>query len=160
MSVSALKTAVYRRLAGVEALTNEALAAQVGLAALLGVDPDTSLPAVYQGNKSVALVYPAICFRESGGVPDNRWDTDVGGIRVVILDMDLWSNSAAGNVISDIHNLLDQLLNERRGIAPPLTLTSGRVKNGEALTDLSVLYDRDTNAWYGYTRYQFILAHY
>lgn len=160
MSLSALKTAFYERAAGVETLTDAALAAQDALAVLLGVDPETSLPAVHQGNKSAVVVYPALCFRESGGVPDNRWGSEVGGIRDVILDVDIWSDSAAGNVISDIHDLVDRLFNERRGIAPLLTLDSGRIKTMESLTDLSTTYDRDTNAWYGFSRYRFILAHY
>ncbi len=160
MSLSALKTAFYERAAGVEVLTGAALAAQDALATLLGVDPEVNLPAVHQGNKSAIVVYPAICFRESGGTPDNRWGSEVGGIRDVILDVDIWSDSAAGNVISDIHNLVDQLFNERRGIAPLLTLDSGRIKTMEALTDLAVIYDRDTNSWFGPSRYRFILAHY
>lgn len=160
MSLSSLKKAVYERLAGVEALSGDAANAQTALGALLGEDPETELPAVHHGNRSVIVVYPAITFMEAGGVPDNRFGEDVGGVRQPILDFYLWSDSAAGNVISDIHDYVDQLLNERRGIAPLLTLESGRLFHMEALTDLATLYDRDTNAWYGYCRYQSILAHY
>ena len=160
MSLSALKTAFYRRAAGVETLTDAALAAQSALGDLLGVDPETSLPAVHQGNKSAIVVYDAICFRESGGVPDRRFAEDVGGIREVLLDVEIWSQSETGNRLSDIHDLIDQLFNERRGIAPLLTLTSGRIKHMEALTDLSTVFDADSNAWLGFSRYRFLLAHY
>lgn len=166
MSLSALKKAFYERAAGVEVLSGDALAAQDALAVLLAEDTETSLPAVHQGNKSVIVAYPALCFRESGGAPDTRWSADVGGIREVIFDVEIWSDSAAGNVISNIHDLVDKLFNTRRslnshGVRAPLpTLDSGRLKDMTALTDLSTLYDRDTNAWYGFCRYRFILAHY
>lgn len=160
MSLPALKKAFYERAAGVEVLTGDALAAQDALAVLLGVDPETNLPAVYAGNRSSILVYDALCFSEGGGTPDNRFGEDVGGIRDPILDVYIWSNKAQGNRISDIHDLVDRLFNERRGIAPLLHLESGRLYHMEALTDLSSGYDNEANAWFGYCRYRFVMAHY
>jgi hypothetical protein len=160
VSLSSLKKAFYERAAGVETLTNDALAAQNALVALLTTDPDTSLPAVRERNTAVSPVYDSIVFQESGGTPDARWGMDVGGIRGVILDVYIWSKSARSATVSDIHDLVDKLFNTYRGIAPLLTLESGRIKEMRALTDLSTIYDGDTNAWCGYCRYLFILAHY
>jgi hypothetical protein len=160
MSLSALKTAIYNRAAGIETLTDEAEDAQGGLIALLDTDPDTDLPAVVQRNTAPVVVYPTLVFGESGGTPDNRWGEDVGGIRDVIIDFQIWADGSSGNLLSDIHDYVDQLFNERRGISPLLTLTSGRIKHMEALTDLNIIFDRDRNASYGFCRYRFILCHY
>jgi hypothetical protein len=160
MSLSALKKAFYERAAGVETLIDDALAAQEALGALLTTDPDTDLPAVLDGNKSVIPLFDSITFMEAGGTPDNRFGEDTGGIGDVILDVYIWSRSARSSRISDIHNLVDRLFNERRGIAPLLRLGDGRIFHMEALTGLSTVYDRDNNAWMGYSRYRFILAHY
>lgn len=160
MSLSALKQAIYERAIGTEVLTDDALTAQTGLIALLGTDTDTNEAMVAEGNFSQVVDFPALIFRVSGGAPDYRWGTDVGGIRDVIFDFEVWSNDTDGQIISDIHDLLDQLFNERRGISPLLTLTSGRIKHMEALTDLYVIYDREANAWFGPSRYRFILCHY
>jgi hypothetical protein len=164
VSLSSLKTAFYERAAGIEVLTGEAEDAQTALGTLLAVDPDTSAPnerpAVFQGNTGVIPVYDCLIFVESGGTPDNRFAADVGGIRDPILDVYIWSKKARGNAVSDIHDLVDQLFNERRGVSPLLTLDAGRIYHMEALTDLTKGYDREVNAWFGFSRYRFILAHY
>jgi hypothetical protein len=160
VSLSSLKKAFYERAAGVETLTDEAEDAQDALGALLTTDPNTNLPAVLDGNKAVTPLYDSVTFQESGGTPDSRFGEDVGGIRDIILDVYIWSKSTRSATVSDIHDQVDRLFNERRGIAPLLTLEDGRIYHMEALTDLTTIYDRDTNAWCGYSRYRFILAHY
>lgn len=157
---TALNKAIYGRLAGTEALTGEAADAQAALAALLGTDPDTERPAVHMGNKSAVVVYPALTFRPSGGLRHGMSHEDLGGIEEQLYDLELWENTGKGDTITDLYDLVDQLLCSERNVAPVLPLEAGRVFDMQAVTRLQVLYDDKSNAWFGLARYRYLVAHY
>lgn len=156
MSLSALADAIYDRLAGIEALADEALEAQQALNTLLGGDAPNR---IWQGNRDNAVAFPALTYRPDGGFPDNRFASDVGGISNVRFSFEFWTDSPARNVLTDIADAVDWLLNERRGVADLLPLAKGRVWHMEAATDLVEGYDPERNAWYGLKQYLFVLGY-
>lgn len=159
---SALNTAFYRRLAGVEVLTGRWLAAQQFLAATLGTDPDTSLPNVYKGNVNDApqvkdvegVLLPVITFRPSGGMPDHRF---AHGLAVddAIYDFEIWSWYRTANTITDIGEALGLLI-DCRFDGPRMVLSSGAYAWCDPLVTVSELYDQDRNGWFGLGRYNVI----
>ncbi len=156
---SVILKAIYERLAGVEILTGKALAAQTALVGLLGVDADTTLPAVYMGNlndsvmmkDANAVMRPVITFRPSGGLIDKRFETAVDD---PIYDFEIWSFSRQARIITDIEWQMGKLIDSRR-YAPDWNLDSGAIANVEPLTTLAILYDHQRNGWFGLIRYKF-----
>ncbi len=163
---TALCTAIYKRLAGVETLTGDAATAQSDLAALLATDPDTSKPCVWQVSLSDVKaanktpLYPALTFRASGGNTDNRFQQQTGAVDVVLVDFEIWDNSQSGTRIYDIEDAVQRLLDMRRGITSVFSLTSGKCWHSQTFTPLQVLYDPNIHARAGLVRYQFLEVRY
>ena len=163
---TALVTAIYNRLAGVETLAGDAATAQSDLAALLATDPDTSKPCVWQASMSDVKaanktpLYPAITFRQTGGTPDNRFQLATGAVDVVLVDFEIWDNTQSGTRIPNIEDAIQRLLDMRRGIAPVPSLDSGKCWHSQAFTPLQVVYDPNIHARFGLVRYQFLEVRY
>jgi hypothetical protein len=157
---TALTTAIYRRLAGLEVLTGAALAQQQALAALLGTDPDTALPAVHKGNKSNVVTYPAITFRSNAGAVNSHFATSGIAVDDVIYDLEIWSNTQSGTIIEQIYGCVERLLDGRFGISPalPVDNAGGRIFWATAFVPITELYDRDLRAWFGLCRFRFVEA--
>lgn len=159
---SALIKAIYERLAGVEVLTGEGLAAQQALAALLGTDPDTSLPSVHKGNKSMVVTYPAITFRLNAGMvngnfKDTAIDDPVG-------DFEIWNNTQTATTISEIYRHVEHLIDDRFSVSlgiPVLSVDAakGQIYHAQAFVPLiDDLYDKDLRSWFGLCRMRFVEA--
>lgn len=148
---SALNKAIVSRLRGTEVLTGEALEAQTRYVALVGTR--TRL-----GNMSSSVVYPQVCFRPSGGV--NSWisrSEDLGVVSQPEYDFEVWSNLREGDEVTEILDLLEQLLDDRRSVADPMTLDSGyHVAAMHLIMDAALIYNERINAWAGLVRYQAI----
>ncbi len=162
---SALNAAIVGRLNGTEVLTGAALTVQQQLVALLGVDPQTSKPAVrWMDTKRMiggaSTIYPVICLRQSGGSPDRRFGADTGIIGNPLYDIEIWSNSRDDRVITDIYDKVEQLLDRRRQVVDCPALSSGKLFWGEAFTELAVVPDPNINAWCGLVRWLFVEARY
>lgn len=164
---SVLKIAIGDRLAGVEAMTGAGLAAQQALASLLGVDPDTTEPAVHNGNKSKVVIYPAITFRESAGSSDGRFGLHGVGVDNPVYDFEFWSNTESATIISDIDKQVDILLDRRfqldstgSEIIPGIAVdnTHGRIFHATTFVPLYEGYDHEMRASYGLKRYRFVEA--
>jgi len=159
---TALTTAIYRRLAGLETMTGEGLAAQVALAALLGTDPDTSEPSVHKGNKSMIVTYPAITFRQNAGMVKTEFkDTAIDD---PVYDFEIWNSTQSATLISDIYKHVEHLLDERFSMSlgiPPLSVDGnvGQVYYARAFVPLiDDLYDKDLRSWFGLCRMRFVEA--
>ena len=157
---TALTTAIYRRLAGLEALTGAAFVQQQALAALLAVDPDTLLPAVHKGNKSEVVVYPAITFRSNVGMVNPHFSTSGIAIDDTVYDMEIWENTQSGTIIEQIYSSVERLLDQRFGIAPalPVDNAGGRIFYATAFVPITELYDTNIRAWFGLCRWRFVEA--
>jgi hypothetical protein len=155
---AALTTAIYRRLTGLEVLTGVALAQQQVLAVLLGVDPDTSLPAVHKGNKSEVVTYPAITFRENAGNVFAQFSTSGIAVDNSVYDLEIWENTQDATIIERIYGCVERLLDGRFGIAPPMPVDNagGRVFWSTSFVPMTELYDRDLRAWFGLSRFKFV----
>jgi len=156
---SAITTAIYKRLTGVEILTGAGLAAQQSLAALLGTDPDTALPAVHKGNKSNVVVYPAITFRQNTGMVNTNFGTSGVAIDDPVYDVEIWDNTQRSNILTDIYGQMERLLDDRFG-APqlPVDNTHGQVYHAQAFVPMAEIYDKDLRAWFGLCRFRFVEA--
>ncbi len=161
---SALSDALYQRLAGVEVMTGRFLTAQQVIAAVLGTDPDTSEPAVYQGNLNDTPIVldankvrkPVITFRPSSGTPDLRFRDDLI-IDDGIYDLEIWSFSRLPNLATDIGEAVQTLI-ERRSGCPALPLASGESVWSEAFVLGSAMWDDQRNGWFLLTRFKFVEA--
>lgn len=157
---TALSQALYARLAGIEALSGRAAAAQAALGALLGVDPDTGRPAVYFGAKNDApAVYPILAFHPAASQIDGRF-ADGAAIDSTLYDIEVWETTRLGSLLTDILEQLEQLLDLRRGTAPALPLAVGHIYWSESLVTAASLYDPLLNAWFALARYRFVEARY
>lgn len=154
--------ALYARLAGIETLTGRFLAAQQQIAALLGTDADTGKPAIYFANKDTSskpkdaqgTLLPVVTFRPSPGTIDGRF-ADGMAVENSLYDMEIWEYSGSSTLITDIGEALQILLDGRRG-APVLPSASGQVFWAETFVPLAVLYDQNSNGWFGLVRWKFI----
>lgn len=163
-----LNKAIRRRLTGQDALTGDGLEAQLALEALLAADPSSSgNPAVYIGNMASSPVFPCITFRPSGGI--SSWisrSEDIGVVGQPEYEFEIWGQAEVRNPdpITNIFNYLEQLLDDRHSIVdtfPFLTLDAGwYCVAGICLMDLSLNFDTQRNAWFGLTRFQFIVQRY
>lgn len=154
-----IAAAIYKRLVGLERLTEEHLLAQKELASLLAMDSDTGLPAVHRGNSNEVSLYPAITFRESGGRIDGRFTlgrSAVGGIAVdmPIYDFEIWGKSRSNAELCDIHLRFRALLDQRYGVQM-LPIASGRIDRMVTLIAPTLLYDDLRHAWCLLQRVQF-----
>jgi hypothetical protein len=145
---AALNKAIVARLRGTEVLTGEALEAQTRYVSL--VSTRTRL-----GNFASTVAYPQVCFRPSGGV--NSWisrSEELGVVSQPEYDFEVWDNTRGGDDIPVILDLIEQLLDDRRSVAPVMTLDSGyHVASMEMIMDGAILYNSTINAWFGLTRY-------
>lgn len=158
---SAISTAIYRRLTGLESagIDLKGLAAQQALAALLGVDPDTSLPSVHKGNKSEVVVYPAITFRPAAGMVNANFGTSGIAVDDPVYNFEIWDNTQRANIITDIYAQFEILLDDRFGVVQlPVDNAHGRVYHAEAFVPLIEEYDRDLRSWFGLCRMRFVEA--
>lgn len=160
---TALNKAIRRRLTGQDALTGFGLTAQQELETLLAADPASSgNPAVKLGNFASATVFPCITFRPSGGL--SSWisrSEELGTVFNAEYDFEVWSDTRDVDKITDILDLIEQLLDDRRAVADPLTLDTGQYcAAGTCIMAPSIHFDSVRNAWFGLTRYQFIEQHY
>jgi hypothetical protein len=156
---SAITTAVYRRLTGLEVLTGAGLAAQQALAAMLGTDPDTALPAVHKGNKSMVVVYPAITFRQNTGMVNTSFGTSGVAIDDPVYDFEIWDNTQRSNILTDIYGQMERLLDDRFGVPQlPVDRAAGQVYHAQAFVPLAELYDKDLRSWFGLCRMRFVEA--
>lgn len=146
---SALNKAIVARLRGTEILTGEGLEAQTSLLALV---PAAN---IRQGNFDSSVGYPQITFRPDGGIPS--WisrSEELGVVSQPEYSFEVWNNDRSGSKITNIMDLIEQLLDDRRSVAAPLTLDSGyHVVSMELIMDGAVLYNQAINAWFGLTRY-------
>ena len=150
MSESLIEAIVFR-LRKVEVLTGDALEAQDALQALV---PAAN---VRQGNLDTSVGYPQITFRPSGGIPNPLSMQQIGVIGQPEFDFEFWTNDRRGNTVANIADLVEQLLDDRRGVANPFTSETGYKQFAmHALTDLAVMYDSTINGWFGLQRYQAI----
>lgn len=169
-----LNKAIYRRLAGVETLSGVYATAQANLAALLGVDPDTGLPAVYYSSTNqaqgvdtgnVVPVYPKLTFWETGGMPHHT-STISDGITVdwVFMDFSVWvdrvqtpakTGKSPSQVVSEVSDILKTLLDIRLH-APLLPLQTGCVDIQMIMTPLHVIPRGKTHEIQGYLRWKFL----
>jgi hypothetical protein len=150
---SAVATAIYNRLTGIEVLTGAALAAQTALAALLATDPDTGKPAVSRMNKNLApVVYPIITFRAAGGIPDRTWSDGSGVVDHAYYNLEIWSNDTGGNTLTDIEEQVSALLDMRRPACAALPLPAPDSSHycwySEMFVCSEELYDDTINAWF------------
>jgi hypothetical protein len=152
-----LNQAIYERLSGVEILGGAAAQAQSDLANALAPDGLSGRPAVFLGNMNdTAVVYPCVTFRPNAGVRDHLiGQTDP--VDRVTTDFEIWNNARSLSTIVQIEDAMGRLLDERRGVCPPLT-TDGYVFMGERIIPLSLAYAKDLRAWYGVLRYQFVVS--
>ena len=150
---SALKTAIYNRLTGVEVLTGWQGTAQTTLAGLLATDPDTGRPAVYAANKNDApLQYPCVTFRLNAGTIAPEFQDGTGGVDQPIVDVEIWENTRLGNLVSDIQQQLYLLLDDRAGGAL-LPIANNLMFSLQTFVPLSdSLYDPKLRAWFGLWR--------
>jgi len=156
---SAITTAIYQRLTGIEALTGAGLAAQVALAALLGIDPDTSLPSVHKGNRSNVVAYPAITFRQNTGMVNATFSTSGIAVDDPYYDFEIWDNTQRASILTDIYGQMERLLDGRFGVVPlPVDNTRGRIYWAKAFVPMAELYDHDLRAWFGLCRMRFVEA--
>lgn len=165
---TALNKAIRQRLTGEEVLTGYGLTAQQALEALLAADPSsTGNPAVYMGNLASSPVFPCITFRQSGGV--GSWisrSEELGVVSNPEFDFEVWGVSGNRNpdTITDILDLIEQLLDDRRSVItnkPLLTLASGYYAiAGRIIMDPALRYDGEQKRWFGLVRYQFIEQRY
>ena len=160
---TALNKAIRRRLTGQDALTSFGLTAQQELESLLAVDPSSSgNPMVRLGNFASVTVFPSITFRPSGGT--SSWisrSEELGTVFNAEYDFEVWDNSRNPDTVTDILDLIEQLLDDRRSVAAPLTLETGHYcAAGSCIMAPVIRYDEQRNAWYGLTRYQFIEQRY
>jgi len=159
---SALNTAIYRRLAGVETLSGKWLGYQQTLGSILGVDTDTSLPNVYHGNMNDApavkdadgILMPLITFRPSGGTADHRF-AHGSAVDDGIYDIEIWSWYGTANTVTDIFAAMARLIDRRYGCPAPV-LDSGECAWIDPLVGLNVLYDDQRNGWFGLSRWNVI----
>lgn len=155
---AALNNAIYARLAGTERMSGAAKKAQVALAALLGTDARTQRPAVVFGNKARTSVFPCITFRPSGGGP--AFETVEGAsVSGVLYDFEFWEKGLSSDLLCNIADSVERLLNTRRGVAKPMRLANQhKLFDSVTLTEMTLLYDSQSNAWFGLQRYQFTEA--
>ena len=147
---AALNTAIYQRLTG---LDNAAPAAASALAALLATDADTGIAAVYYGNKNDnAVVYPCVTYRPNAG-PISRIFQDGSGPAVDEpgYDIEIWENTRNSNIIDQIADAVRALLDDRKS-AKALT-NGGYCYSFTTLMTCQVLYDQNSNAWFGLLRF-------
>jgi hypothetical protein len=170
---TALRKAIFGRLTGTETLTGDALTAQQAFIALLASDPDLSIvepprkvPCVFISSMSDVksaggeVLYPCVTFRETGGTPDNRFQQQTGAVGTVLIDFEIWDNTQSGTLISDIEDAMLRLLDMRRGIAPPMSLESGKLYQSQIFTPLQIVYDKNYHSQVGLVRYQFLEVRY
>lgn len=164
---TALNKAIRKRLTGEDALTGTALAAQLGLRALLAVDPaDSPYGAVYMGNMASAPVFPCITFRPSGGV--SSWisrSEELGVVGQPEYDFEIWGEpKRSGDSITNIFDYVEQLLDDRRSLVdtlPFLTSDAGWYCVAmDCIMDLSLQYDAPRDRWFGLTRFRAIVQRY
>jgi hypothetical protein len=166
---SALDTAIYKRLAGVENMSGDAATAQTALATLLATDPDTSKPAIFASSLNQAQqvssgnkipIAPCVTFRQSSGIPDRRFAQQTGAIDRVIYDIEIWDSSLDNLVVQNIAEQIELLLDMRRGVITSWTLTQGSVFRSEAQQGLLITFDTTIHASIGLVRYAFIEVRY
>lgn len=161
---SAINTAIYKRLTGIEVLTGRWLVAQQFLAATLGAYarsmPTPGLPNVFKGNVNKApivkdadgVLKPVITFRPSGGLPDHRF---AHGLAVDdgLYDFEYWNWYSTANGVTDIAEAVELLL-DRRFDGPPMVLSSGDCAWFDPMVSLTEFYDQERNGWFGLVRFQ------
>lgn len=163
---TALNKAIRRRLTGEDALTGEGLEAQTRLAQLLAADPlNAAVPMVVYGNFSDDSVFPSITFRQDGGIPS--WisrSEELGVVGQPEYTFEVWSNTRDDTVVSDVLDLLEQLIDDRRGLEvgiPCLTLDAGWFCVAvSTIMEPALRYDEQRNAWFGLVRFQAIEQRY
>jgi len=163
---SALDTAIYRRLVGIETLSGSAATAQAALIVLLATDPDTGRAAVYNSSLNDAQltvsgvktqVFPCITFNQATGTP-NRDVWNAGTIHEqVIYNFEVWNDARTALPIKTMCEYLDSLLDYRLGAVTqttnPLVITNGFVDWCEEDIPVNFHYDRAIHAWAGLVRY-------
>lgn len=164
---TALLSAIGDRLDGTETFDTDspAEAAQSALISLLGKDRDAQgqelSPSVVQGIFDEEVEMPQVTFRLSGGIPHPLSGTDTAVIHQPFVDIEVWSDSRSGTLLPDICDLVEQLLDDRRGIAPVFSLPDGyHAVTMECMSGPSVLYDSQRNASFALTRYRAIEQRY
>ena len=148
MSTS-VSVAIASRLNGTEALTGQAQAAQTALVGMLSKLPTSAgaKPAVVFGNKTdYPNLAPIITSRPLLGTPDGRF-ADGQAMDDTIYALELWDNSRSGTLLTDMGEYVEQLLDMRRQIAPPLPLARGVSYWSELSRMGGLLYDEKLNAW-------------
>ena len=150
MSAELIKRITFR-LRKVEVLTGDALEAQDALQALV---PAAN---VRQGNLDTSVGFPQVTFRQSGGTPNRLSHEQIGVIGQPEFDFEVWTDDRRGDTASNILDLIEQLLDDRRGVVNPLTGAAGYKQFAmHILTDAAVFFDSITNRWFGLQRYQAI----
>lgn len=148
---SALNKAIVARLRGTEVLTGFGATAQ---AALLALVPSGQ---IRQANYDSSVGNPQITFRPDGGIPS--WisrSEELGVVSQPEYSFEVWDTEHGGSRIPTIMDLIEQLLDDRRSVASPLTLDAGyHVVSGEIIMDGAVLYNQQIKTWFGLTRYMF-----
>ena len=153
---TALGRAIYNRLTGVEVLTGSARATQLALAALLG--SVQGKPAVFHGNRSdlPSVPFPCITYRFQAGLDDKLW-AGVSMKRPSVA-IEIWDNGRTSNVISDIADLMEQLLNSSLLTAPPLPINAINANEWvfwmDIQTPLNTIYDERVHEWAGTLLYE------
>ncbi len=127
---------------------------------LLGRDYDDGIdigPAVTYGNKDDSVDYPQITFRKSGG--SEPVDGHDFGIRAdVVYDLEIWDNRRNAHTIDEINEQVEILLDASFQKTPVIALDNGRCFWSDSLGEISIMYDPDTNSWFGLRRYRFVEA--
>jgi hypothetical protein len=165
---SALNTAIYRRLAGIESMAAKWTAYQASLAALLGPDGKTSSPVrpqVFAGNLNDqvlakgadAVLLPVVTFRVSANGSIKNMPPDGLAIDYPIYDFEFWSFGRQANVITDIEDAVNHLLDSRYGV-PPLPVGSGESVWCDPFVTMAALYDDRRNGWVGLSRFKIVEA--
>lgn len=148
---AALIKAITFRLRKVEVLTGDALEAQNAFQALV---PAAN---VRQGNLDTTVGYPQVTFRQSGGFPNPISHEQIGVIGQPEFDFEVWTENRRGDTVHTILDLMEQLLDDRRGVADPMAAETGYEQFGmHVLNEAAVLYNDQINAWFGLVRYQAI----
>lgn len=156
-----LNQAIYARLC-TATLTGDAATAQTALLARLGtitLSSATTKKAVHLGNKSAVVSYPAITFRPSGGLVDNRFHHS-GTISEPEYDFEIWENANDANTVTDIADYVEKLLLPARGVSDLLVVAAGKLYQSEMIMDLTLIYDDKIRAWAGLMRFRFVEARY
>jgi hypothetical protein len=148
MSASLLKAITFR-LRKVEVLTGDGLEAQTALQALV---PAAN---VRQGSFDSTVALPQITFRPSGGLTNPISMEQIGVIVEPEFDFEVWQEGRKGDTVAVIDDLINQLLDDRRGVANPMTTETGwKLAAMHRIMEPALLYDSTRNLHFSLSRYQ------